>query len=78
MQYCLNQDPWVATCLSSMIDEEQLQKNFKSATTSIEYPEMIEDVKKVFEDCPVTHWENLETEKYWKEMYDNGWHQNLN
>ena len=36
MQYSLNQDEWVSTALSSMIDDDQLGANLKSATSSCE------------------------------------------
>ena len=36
MQYSLNQDEWVSTALSSMINDEQLGANLKSATSSCE------------------------------------------
>ena len=36
MQYSLNQDEWVSTALSSMINDEQLGANLKSATSTCE------------------------------------------
>ena len=77
MQSSLNQDEWVATCLSSMIDDDQLEQNLKSAITFCQNPKLMAQLKSIFEDCPVTQWENMETVKYWKEMDSHGWKQNL-
>merc|ERR1712156_190355 len=77
MQYSLNQDEWVSTALSSMINDEQLGANLKSATSSCEDPELMAELKAIFDDLPVTQWENLETGKYWAKMVQNGWKQNV-
>ena len=35
------------------------------------------ELKAIFDDLPVTQWENLETGKYWAKMVQNGWKQNV-
>lgn len=77
MHFCLNQEERVATCLSSMIDDDQLSKNLKCASTSCEDPKLMTELKAIFDDLPVSHWETLEVEQYWPCMKANGWKQNL-
>jgi len=77
MQYSLNQDEWVSTALSSMIDDDQLGSNLKSATSSCEDPKLMAELKSIFDDLPMTQWETLETDQYWKQMRENGWNQNV-
>ena len=40
-------------------------------------PELMAELKAIFDDLPVTQWENLETGKYWAKMVQNGWKQNV-
>lgn len=77
MNFCLNQDKIIATCLSSMINDDQLSKNLKSGSSDCEDPNLMNELKAIFQDLPLTHWENLETAQYWACMKDNGWKQNL-
>lgn len=76
MQFSLNLDERVATTLSSMIDDDQLSKNLKAATSSYQDPELMEQLKAIFDDLPLSQWETLETDKYWKKMQEMGWKQN--
>ena len=77
MQFSLNQDEWVATALSSMIDDDQLGANLKSATSSCEDSQLMAELKAIFDDLPLAQWETLETDHYWKQMNENGWKQNV-
>jgi len=40
-------------------------------------PELMAELKAIFDDLPVTQWENLETGKYWAKMVQNGRKQNV-
>ena len=35
------------------------------------------ELKSIFDDLPMTQWETLETDRYWKQMRENGWNQNV-
>lgn len=78
--YSLNMDSYVATTLSSMIDDDQLARNLKAATSKdpMVGPDLLSLLKRVFDDLPISQWENLEVTRYWKQMKDNEeWKQNL-
>ncbi len=77
MHFALNQDERVATCLSSMIDDDQLGKNLRAATESCEDSGLMAELKAIFDDLPVTQWEAIEASRYWKQMKEKGWEQNL-
>jgi hypothetical protein len=75
MQYSMMQDPYIATTLSSSITEDQLKENLESARTNPN-AEFLKRLQNIFDECPQTQWENLEVERYWKQMEENGWKQN--
>lgn len=76
MQYSFMQDDYIATHLSSMINEYQLVSNVKAVRTSPD-SKMIKKLKNIFDDLPISQWENLETTKYWDKMNQHGWKQPL-
>ena len=73
------EDCRIATTLSSMIDDDQLDRNLKAATAldglDMDAAELMGELRRIFDDLPVTQWETLETVWYWKEMNKNGWNQ---
>ena len=79
--YCLNMDDYVATTLSSMIDDDQLARNLKAATSRepMVGPDLLSHLKRIFDDLPISQWENLEVNRYWKQMKEANkeWKQNL-
>ena len=77
--YSLNVDEYVATTLSSMIDDDQLARNLKAATTKepMADPDLLQALQRIFDDLPISQWENLEVNTYWKQMKDKEWKQNL-
>ena len=76
MQYAFMQNDYISTHLSSMVNEEQFTANLKTLHSDPDL-EMIQKLKKVFDNVPQTQWENIELEWYWKEMTKNGWRQPL-
>jgi hypothetical protein len=75
MQYALMQDSYIATTLTSSITEDQLTENLQSARTKPD-AEFLKRLQNIFDECPLTQWENLDVDRYWKEMVENGWKQN--
>ena len=77
--YSLNVDEYVATTLSSMIDDDQLARNLKAATTKEPMADLdlLQALHRIFDDLPISQWENLEVNTYWKQMKDKEWKQNL-
>ena len=78
--YSLNMDEYVATTLSSMTDDDQLARNLKAATSRepMVGPDLLSHLKRIFDDLPISQWENLEVNTYWKQMKENKeWKQNL-
>ena len=59
-----------------MVNDEQLISNLKAAKTTPD-SKIMKILKDIFDDLPITQWENLETKWYWEEMSKNGWEQPL-
>ena len=51
-------DSYVATTLSSMIDDDQLARNLKAATSKepMVGPDLLSLLKRVFDDLPISQW----------------------
>ena len=85
--YSLNVNEYIATTLSSMIDDDQLARNLKAATAKdppmaseaeTSASDLLQALKRIFDDLPISQWENLEVNTYWKQMNENKeWKQNL-
>lgn len=73
----MQQDCAIATHLTSMINEQQLEANLEATFEGDPDPALIKELLSIFNDLPMTQWENLEVVEYWKEMESNGWNQNL-